>query len=69
MVNNLEVKYAPELPAVLHDLSFTVRPAEKIGVVRRIPLLSFLYLIGFYFRLDELAQVSAKKSTFRTVMF
>ncbi|PSR81584.1 hypothetical protein PHLCEN_2v6350 [Hermanssonia centrifuga] len=34
-VNNLEVKYAPDLPSVLHQISFTVRPSEKIGVVGR----------------------------------
>lgn len=33
IVEKLEVKYAPELPPVLHNLSFTVRPAEKIGIV------------------------------------
>lgn len=33
-VDKLEVKYAPDLPSVLHKISFTVRPAEKIGVVR-----------------------------------
>ena len=34
IVENLVVKYAPDLPAVLHNLSFTIRPCEKIGVVR-----------------------------------
>ncbi|KAI8084874.1 P-loop containing nucleoside triphosphate hydrolase protein [Halteromyces radiatus] len=32
-VRNLEVRYAPDLPAVLHDLSFSVNPQEKVGVV------------------------------------
>lgn len=32
-VKNLEVRYAPELPAVLHDLSFSIKPQEKVGVV------------------------------------
>ena len=32
-VDNLEVKYAPDLPSVLRGISFTVRPSEKIGVV------------------------------------
>ncbi|KAH8100998.1 P-loop containing nucleoside triphosphate hydrolase protein [Cristinia sonorae] len=35
VVDNLVVKYAPDLPAVLHQLSFTVRAAEKVGVVGR----------------------------------
>lgn len=34
VVENLVVQYAPKLPAVLHNLSFVVRPSEKIGVVR-----------------------------------
>lgn len=34
-VEGLEVKYAPDLPSVLHGISFTVHPAEKIGVVGR----------------------------------
>ncbi|KAI0687745.1 P-loop containing nucleoside triphosphate hydrolase protein [Cytidiella melzeri] len=34
-VQELEVRYAPELPAVLKKISFTVRPSEKIGVVGR----------------------------------
>ncbi|KAI8343122.1 P-loop containing nucleoside triphosphate hydrolase protein [Chlamydoabsidia padenii] len=32
-IKNLEVRYAPELPAVLHDLTFSVKPQEKVGVV------------------------------------
>ncbi|PCH42091.1 pleiotropic drug resistance ABC transporter [Wolfiporia cocos MD-104 SS10] len=35
VVEDLVVKYAPDLPAVLHSLSFRVRPTEKIGVVGR----------------------------------
>lgn len=33
-VEDLVVRYAPTLPAVLHGLSFVVKPSEKIGVVR-----------------------------------
>ena len=33
VVENLVVQYAPQLPAVLHDVTFTVKPSEKIGVV------------------------------------
>lgn len=33
VLENLVVKYAPDLPAVLRNLSFTVKPSEKIGVV------------------------------------
>ena len=33
VVEDLVVRYAPDLPAVLNSASFTVRPGEKIGVV------------------------------------
>ena len=51
-VVDLEVKYAPDLPSVLHSISFTVRPAEKIGVVSYLRFLvrcssdSLLSLLG-----------------------
>lgn len=32
-VENLVIRYAPDLPAVLKGISFTIRPQEKIGVV------------------------------------
>ncbi|KAJ7110239.1 multidrug resistance-associated ABC transporter [Mycena crocata] len=32
---NLVIRYAPELPAVLHNLSFDVKPGEKIGILGR----------------------------------
>jgi ABC-type multidrug transport system fused ATPase/permease subunit len=33
VVQDLVVQYAPQLPAVLRNLTFTVKPSEKIGVV------------------------------------
>ena len=33
VVDNLVVQYASGLPPVLRNLSFTIRPAEKVGVV------------------------------------
>ena len=33
VVEKLVVQYAPQLPAALHDVTFTVKPSEKIGVV------------------------------------
>ncbi|EJD03803.1 P-loop containing nucleoside triphosphate hydrolase protein [Fomitiporia mediterranea MF3/22] len=35
VVEDLVVRYAPDLPTVLNNLSFTVNPGEKIGVVGR----------------------------------
>ena len=34
-VENLELKYAPELPSVLHGINFKTRPHEKIGIIGR----------------------------------
>ncbi|KAJ6542780.1 multidrug resistance-associated ABC transporter [Mycena capillaripes] len=34
-VENLELKYAPDLPAVLHDISFELKAGERIGLVGR----------------------------------
>lgn len=36
-VENLVVKYAPDLPPVLHGITFTIKPTEKVGVVSEIP--------------------------------
>ena len=33
VVENLMVQYAPHLPAALNNVTFTVKPSEKIGVV------------------------------------
>ncbi|KAG6855559.1 hypothetical protein H0H87_001040 [Tephrocybe sp. NHM501043] len=34
-VENLEIKYAPDLPAVLHDVSFTLKAGERVGLLGR----------------------------------
>lgn len=34
-MRNLEIRYRPELPAVVHDFSLEIRAGEKIGVVGR----------------------------------
>ncbi len=34
-VENLVVKYSPELPAVLQDISFTLKAGERIGLLGR----------------------------------
>ncbi|GAA5841427.1 hypothetical protein JCM3766R1_004081 [Sporobolomyces carnicolor] len=33
VVKNLHIRYAPELPDVLHDLSFTIKKGERVGIV------------------------------------
>jgi len=34
-VENLVIRYAPELPNVLHNLNFEIHPGEKVGVLGR----------------------------------
>ncbi|KAF7299119.1 ABC bile acid [Mycena indigotica] len=34
-VENLAVKYSPELPSVLHDVTFTLRAGERVGLIGR----------------------------------
>src|SRR5690348_839121 len=34
-IRNLEMRYRPELPSVLHNLSLDIQGGEKIGVVGR----------------------------------
>ena len=34
-VNNLSLKYAPHLPYVIKDVTFTIEPLEKVGIVGR----------------------------------
>jgi ABC-type multidrug transport system fused ATPase/permease subunit len=44
IVENLEVKYAPELPAVLHDVSFKLKAGERIGLLGRTGLLLYIFV-------------------------
>ncbi|CAL1699089.1 unnamed protein product [Somion occarium] len=34
-VEDLVIRYAPDLPPVLHNLSFKIRPGEKVGILGR----------------------------------
>jgi ABC-type multidrug transport system fused ATPase/permease subunit len=34
-VENLVIKYAPDLPAVLHGVSFRIKAGERVGLVGR----------------------------------
>jgi ABC-type glutathione transport system ATPase component len=40
VVENLVIKYAPDLPAVLHDVSFTLKAGERVGLLGRTGSLS-----------------------------
>lgn len=35
VVQDLEVRYAPDLPAVLHDISFNLKATERVGLLGR----------------------------------
>ena len=35
VVDNLTIKYSPDLPAVLHEVSFTSKAGERVGVLGR----------------------------------
>jgi len=35
VVEDLEVKYAPELPSVLHGISFALKARERVGLLGR----------------------------------
>ena len=32
---NVQLRYRPDLPLVLHDLSFTINAGEKVGIIGR----------------------------------
>lgn len=60
-VENLEVCYAPELPAVLHDVSFSLKPRERVGLLGRtgsgkstlaMSLLRFVSVFGLLCRFE-----------------
>jgi ABC-type transport system involved in cytochrome bd biosynthesis fused ATPase/permease subunit len=46
VVENLVVKYAPELPAVLDDVSFTLKASERVGLVGPTGM-SYVYVFLF----------------------
>ena len=35
VVENLIIKYAPDLPAVLHNVSFSLKAGERVGLLGR----------------------------------
>ena len=60
VVENLVIKYAPDLPAVLHDVSFTLKAGERVGLLGR---------TGSFFDLDlsmvvfDFCRIGSGKST------
>ena len=49
-VNNLIMKYAPEYSPVLKDVSFHIKPSEKVGIVGRTGT-RFVSFFQFFFRI------------------
>ncbi|RDW35808.1 P-loop containing nucleoside triphosphate hydrolase protein [Yarrowia lipolytica] len=58
-VNNLSLKYAPELPDVIKDVTFHVQPQSKVGIVGRTGAGKSTIITAF-FRLIEAHQGSIK---------
>ena len=44
VVENLVIKYAPDLPDVLHDVSFSLKAGERVGILGRTGSFIFIYL-------------------------
>jgi ABC-type multidrug transport system fused ATPase/permease subunit len=42
VVENLEIKYAPDLPAVLQNISFSLKAGERVGLLGRTGLSSLV---------------------------
>lgn len=52
-VEDLVIKYAPELPPVLHDVSFALKAKERVGLLGRTGA-SFDCMMRFLIRFDKL---------------
>lgn len=46
-VENLSIKYAPDLPAVIQDVSFSLKAGERVGLLGRTGT-QFLFLFFLY---------------------
>lgn len=55
VVDNLVIRYAPELPSVLKGVSLVIHPSEKIGIVSS-DTITRLWLIKHRIRLVVLGQ-------------
>ena len=47
VAENVVIKYAPDLPAVLHDVSFTLKAGERVGFLGRTGLF-FIWICTFF---------------------
>jgi energy-coupling factor transporter ATP-binding protein EcfA2 len=66
VAENLVIKYAPDLPAVLHDVSFTLKAGERVGLLGR----TGSFDPGLYFNLVfDFPRIGSGKSTLAMSIF
>ena len=72
VAENLVIKYAPDLPAVLHDVSFTLKAGERVGLLGRtgssFNLDVYVYLVIDFLRIGS-GKSTLAMSIFRFVRF
>jgi len=68
VAENLIIKYAPDLPAVLRDVSFTLKAGERVGLLGRTG--SFLISKDLYNNLvSDFLRIGSGKSTLAMSIF
>ena len=67
VAENLVIKYAPDLPAVLHDVSFTLKAGERVGLLGRTG--SFLDFDLYIYLVIDFLRIGSGKSTLAMSIF
>ena len=67
VAENLVIKYAPDLPAVLHDVSFTLKAGERVGLLGRTG--SFFDLDVYIYLVIDFLRIGSGKSTLAMSIF
>ena len=66
VAESLVIKYAPDLPAVLHDVSFTLKAGERVGLLGR----TGSFFMGLYVDLVfDFLWIGSGKSTLAMSIF
>ena len=66
VAENLVIKYAPDLPAVLHDVSFTLKAGERVGLLGRTGLFFIWITLDLVF---DFRRIGSGKSTLAMSIF